>query len=151
MYSVQAHMYRHTGKHVQCTGPHVHAYRETCTVYRPTCIDIQGNMYSVQEHMYRHTGKHVQCTGTHDMYMYMYLVTASKDLHKGGSLLNRLVPQHHPDAHHGDGAAEAIGDLDAEPSALGTHHVETVGAQSHSQLLFVVHMQQIIAAKLKWE
>ena len=84
------------------------------------------------------------------MYMYMYLVTASKDLHKGGSLLNGLVPQHHPDAHHGDGAAEAIGDLDAEPSALGTHHVETVGAQSHSQLLFVVDMQQIIAAKLKW-
>ena len=56
----------------------------------------------------------------------MYLVSSSEHLHKGGSLLDRLLPHHDPHSHHCDGIAEVVSHFDREATALGVDHVQTI-------------------------
>lgn len=70
----------------------------------------------------------------------MYLVSSSKHLYKGWSLLYGLLANHDSHTHHGHSIAEIVGDLDREATALSVHHIEAVGGQPVLQLLLVVHM-----------
>ena len=73
---------------------------------------------------------------------------SSENLHKRGSLLCRLAPQHHPHTDHGDGGMEAIVDLESEAVALSVHYIQPIGVESVLQLLLVVNMEHVTATKL---
>ena len=102
--------------------------------YMVACINIA--------HTRTHTHTHIH-TDTHT-----HLVGPAKHLHKGGRLLDGLVPQQYPHSDHGHRAAAVVGHLNGETAALCAHNVETVQVETLLQLSSVVHMKHVRTAKL---